>query len=107
MYKYEVYISDRYIENGDIKIINDWDSIIDSIANYLITSFNLTGISIRDEEGYYKSKSGDINSMKNKVLYFFSDCICDSAFESYCKDLKFKLKQESLLINCNGGIKLC
>ena len=107
MYRYELYVPDRYLDNGFVKFFDDFENIIDNIAYTLITRFNLTGLSVRDEKGYYVLKSGSISKMNNKVIYFFSENDCKVDFIEYCSDLKLQLRQESLLIICNGEEILC
>ena len=106
MHKYELYIPDRYIDyDKTIKFFDD--SMIDNVISEIISNFNLTGVSIREELGYYKLKSGIISKMKNKVVYFFSESGYKSDLIKYCSDLKLQLRQESLLIICDGEVILC
>lgn len=107
MYRYELYIPDKYLDNDSVKFFDDFENIIDSIAYTLINKFKLTGISVKQEQGYYKLKSNDISKMNNKVIYFYSESDCHDDFIDFCTDLKLQLMQESLLINCNGEIILC
>lgn len=102
--KYEIYIPDRYLVNDEVCILTDEDykSHIEAIINMLPN--NLTGFSIRHEDGYYRYNN-NLFCMKNSVLYFFSDS-ANIDLTYIVEYIKSALKQKEVLIVQNGVAKI-
>lgn len=105
-FKYEIYIPDRYCYGNGVKKIDNLDSIISNCVDKIMSS-GIGGVSIRDEVGYYRTSTGKINKMKNKILYFFSPSNYDVFVNNLCLALKDTLRQESILLVRNGEAILC
>ena len=91
-HKYEIYIPDRYI-NKDKKVVKYEDSKVLDIIRYLMDNLDLSGVSVRQEEGYYNSSIG-LNRMINSIVYFYTNR--DDIDFGYIKSIL--KEQESILV---------
>ena len=90
-YKYEIYIPDSYIYNGKIEYYSD--DKVDEIVKYIISNYDISGVSIKEESGYYNSSIG-LTKMKNSIVYFYTDK--GNIDLSYIK--QFLPEQETVLV---------
>lgn len=104
LYKCEVYVPDCYRDGEKIVLFENYQEHLDTIIAYILES-DVTGLSIRDEVGYYKRSDNEVVSMDTKVIYYYHtgvNLISDKIKEY----IKTNMHQETVLIVEDGVAEL-
>ena len=114
-FKYEIYLPDRYLSDNKagVKTFSSLElcNKITDLVSKLLTSYKITGLSVRKEDGYYKDENDSINVMKNQVLYFYSgnkinlnDLIFDLCKDWNQESIMYTINDEAYIVYVNGEV---
>ncbi len=98
-HKYEIYMPDKYADENNNLIALDTEKHLDAIVQTLFTE-HITGVSVREEQGYYAHSNGNINKTTNYIICFYTDESFDiTAVSNYIKN---NMHQETVLTVCDN-----
>lgn len=102
--KYEFYLPDRYlIGDGTATKLHNKAIVNECCKGIIIRAGQQAGgYSTKEELGYYFIDKTSVSSMKNTVVYFYTnDTLPTSVLEDIVKYIKAKLLQREVMLTIN------